>query len=50
MKKSVGIIPYKIVGENQKDVKYYFFVGHPGGWTREWWSLLKGGAEGVVFV
>lgn len=46
MKKSVGIIPYKIVGKSQKDSKYYFFVGHPGGWTREWWSLLKGGAEG----
>lgn len=40
MKKSVGIIPYKMV-----DDKYYFFVGHPGGWKKEYWAYLKGGIE-----
>ena len=40
MKTSVGIIPYKI-----ENGKYYFLVGHPGGWKREWWSYLKGGME-----
>lgn len=41
MKKSVGIIPYKIVnGET------LFFVGHPGGCRDNYWALLKGGTEG----
>ena len=37
MKKSAGIIPYKIEDENVK-----FFLGHPGGMGRPYYALLKG--------
>ena len=40
MKRSVGIIPVKIV-----DGELQFFVGHPGGWKRDYWAYLKGGIE-----
>lgn len=41
MKKSVGIIPFKI-NDNGELV---FFVGHPGGNSRNYWTYLKGGVE-----
>lgn len=37
MKKSAGIIPYKI---DNGEVK--FFLGHPGGMNRPYYALLKG--------
>ena len=40
MKRSVGIIPVKVV-----EGTLMFFVGHPGGWRREYWAYLKGGIE-----
>lgn len=39
-KTSCGIIVYTI--ENDK---YYFFVGHPGGQSRDYWALFKGLCE-----
>lgn len=41
MRKSVGIIPYKIVNG-----KLMFFVGHPGGCRHNYWAYMKGGIEG----
>jgi len=40
MKRSVGIIPVKVV-----DGELLFFVGHPGGWQREYWAYMKGGVN-----
>ena len=37
MKKSAGIIPYKIEDGNVK-----FFLGHPGGMERPYYAYLKG--------
>lgn len=40
MRKSVGIIPYKVV-----DGDVMFFVGHPGGFMDDYWTYMKGGME-----
>lgn len=41
MKHSSGIIPYRVGSDGELE----FFVGHPGGQTRPFWSFLKGCVE-----
>lgn len=44
MNYSAGIIPYRL----NKEGKYEFFLGHPGGefWSKKnYWAFLKGGTE-----
>lgn len=38
---SCGIIPFRV----NADGKMEFFVGHPGGWKRDYWAMLKGQME-----
>lgn len=41
MKHSSGLIPYRITSGGELE----FFVGHPGGQARPYWSFLKGCVE-----
>lgn len=41
MKHSAGIIPFRV---NENGVME-FFLGHPGGITRNYWAFLKGGVD-----
>lgn len=41
MKHSSGIIPYRVATNGELE----FFVGHPGGQARPYWSFLKGCVE-----
>lgn len=38
---SAGIIPFRVREDNEVE----FFVGHPGGYHKNYWAFLKGGVE-----